>query len=409
MNETLLFYLVLLVGVTVELAILTKAGLERISVPPLVGYLVLGFVLQLLDIRGLLTSRVGLEVYSFLAELGIISLLFRVGLESNLGGLLRQLPRASLILIGDLIVSGGLSFATTYYWLQLALIPSLFVSIALMATSVGISVSVWQEVKALQSSNGELLLDIAEMDDMAAIASMSLLLAMVPVLNNGDIEGNFLPVLAQTIGPFILKVIIFGSACLSFSRYCERPLTRFFEAIEPAPDPMLMVAGTGFIIAALAGILGFSVAIGAFFAGLVFSRDPDAINFDASFSTLADFFIPFFFINIGLQLDLQDMHLALGLGGILITVAFMGKIIGTLSPAILTVGWSSALLLGFSMVPRAEITMVIMQRGQQLGDWAVPQPVFAAVVLVSAITCIVAPLILRPLLQHWPQIQEIEG
>ncbi len=408
MNETVLLYLVLLVGSTVVLAILIKAGLERIGIPPLVGYLAMGLVLQLLDIRGFLTSTEVLEVYSFLAELGIISLLFRVGLESNLEGLLRQLPRASLILVSNLLVSGGLGFAASYYWLQVELIPSLLISIALTATSVGISVSVWQEAHALQSPNGELLLDIAEMDDIAAIAFMALLFAMIPIIN-GDAEGSFLSVLAQTIGPFSLKVILFSTACIVFSRYFERPLTRFFEGIEPSPDPMLMVASTGFIIAALAGLLGFSVAVGAFFAGLVFSRDPDAVRFDASFSTLADFFIPFFFINIGLHLDPRAMSTAFELGGVLIAIAFIGKIMGTVGPAVLMVGWSSATLLGLSMVPRAEIAMVILQRGRHLGEWAMPQSIFAAMILVSAVTSTVTPLMLRPLLQQWPQVQEVES
>ena len=175
------------------------------------------------------------------------------------------------------------------------------------------------------------------MDDLAAIALMSLLLSMLPVLN-GEVEANFVPVLAQTIVPFVLKVIVFGTFCLVFFRYLEQPMTRFFEKIEPAPDPMLTVAGIGFIIAALAGLLGFSVAVGAFFAGLVFSHDPDAVKLDISFSTLYEFFVPFFFLNIGLQIDPQVLTSSLSLGTVLLVVAVLGKVIGTGAPALLTVG-----------------------------------------------------------------------
>ncbi|MGB5634622.1 MAG: cation:proton antiporter, partial [Waterburya sp.] len=277
--------IILLVGATLVLTILLKACLERVGIPALIGYLLLGFLMKLANVQGLLLSETVRSVYGFLGEIGIICLLFRVGLESNLAGLARQLPRASLLLIGNLVFSSSLSFVAAYFFLQLPLIPSLFISMALTATSVGISVSVWQEAKALNSDNGELLVDLAEMDDIAAIALLSLLLSMLPVLN-GEVEANFLPVLAQTIVPFVLKVILFGTFCLVFFRYLEQPMTRFFEKIEPAPDPMLMVAGIGFIIAALAGFLGFSVAVGAFFAGLVFCHDPDAVILDTSFSTL---------------------------------------------------------------------------------------------------------------------------
>ncbi|MDJ0649086.1 MAG: cation:proton antiporter [Xenococcaceae cyanobacterium MO_188.B19] len=397
-GETLLLFLVLLVGVTLILAILIKAALERVGVPPLVGYLLLGMVMGLINsLVHFLTPSVR-EVYAFLAELGIISLLFRVGLESNLAGLIRQLPHASFILLGNLSFSGILGFLAASKLLQLELIPSLFISIALMATSVGISVSVWQEAKALNTDNGELLIDIAEMDDIAAIALMSLFFAMIPVLN-GEVEANIVPVFLQTIVPFLLKVAIFGTLCLIMFRYLERPLTRWFERLEPAPDPMLMVAGTAFIIAALAGLMGFSVAVGAFFAGLVFCRDPDAVNFDASFGTLYEFFVPFFFIHIGLQLEIASFATSLNLVIVLLIVAVLGKIIGTGLPAIVTTGKASALLLSISMIPRAEIAMVIMERGRQLGNWAVSTQIFTSMILVSAITCIVSPLLLRPLLQ----------
>ncbi len=397
-GETLLLFLVLLVGVTIIVSILIKAGSERIGIPPLVGYLLLGVIAGFLNSQVYFLSPPVREVYAFLAELGIISLLFRVGLESNLEGLIRQLPRASFILLGNLSCSGILGFWAASKILQLEFIPSLFISIALMATSVGISVSVWQEAKALNTDNGELLIDIAEMDDIVAIALMSLFFAMIPVLN-GDVEANILPVFMRTISPFLLKVGIFGTFCLILFRYLEKPMTRWFEKLEPAPDPMLMVAGTAFIIAALAGLMGFSVAVGAFFAGLVFCRDPDAVNFDASFATLYDFFVPFFFIYIGLQLEIESFNTSLNLVMILLTVAVLGKLIGTGLSAVLTTDKTSALLLSISMIPRAEIAMVIMERGRQLGDWAASPQIFTSMIIVSAITCTAAPLLLRPLLQ----------
>ncbi|MDJ0716499.1 MAG: cation:proton antiporter [Prochloraceae cyanobacterium] len=407
MKEHLILLLVLLVGANIILSVLMKAIGDRLGIPAMVGYLLLGTTMRLIDGGGQFFSAEVLEIYEFLAELGIISLLFRVGLESNLSGLLRQLPRASIILLGNMLFSSIIGFVTAFKLLQLGLIPSLFISIALTATSVGISVSVWQEAKALNSTNGELLLDIAEMDDIAAIVLMSLLFAIVPVMN-GHIEANFLPVLGKTIAPFLLKVIIFATFCFILFRYWERPMTRFFERLEPPPDPMLMVAGVGIVIAALAGLLGFSVAIGAFFAGLAFSRDPDAVNMDASFGTLYELFVPFFFINIGLQLEFQALTAAIDLGVVLLLVAVLGKIIGTSIPALFTTGYKSAALLSISMVPRAEIAMIVMQRGRQLGEWAVSSQVFAAMIMVSAATCIMSPLLLRPLLQKWHQVEPEE-
>lgn len=112
---------------------------------------------------------------------------------------------------------------------------------------------------------------------------------------------------------------------------------------------------------------------------------------------------PFFFLLIGLKIDLQALSPALDLGIILLIVAVVGKIIGVAIPVLKMADGKSALLLGISMVPRAEIMMIVMQHGLLLGDWAIPARLFAAMVLVSAVTTIIVPIVLRPLLRQWPQ------
>lgn len=402
--EQALLLLILVIGVVLVLALLVKAGLEGLGLPPLIGYIALGVLMHGLDQTLQLFTPVEREVLAFLGEIGIISLLFRVGLESNLEELIQQLRRASLIWLGDIAVSGTLGFLVTYFGLQQDLMPSLFVGTAMTATSVGISVSLWKDAQALRSPNGELMLDIAEMDDISAVIIMALLFAIVPVLRANP-EAALLPVLGQTIAVFCVKAVVFGASCFVFSRYAEQPVTRFFERLGPPPEPMIMVTCIGLITASLAGLLGFSVAIGAFFAGLVFSRDPEAVKLDASFDAFYATFVPFFFIGIGLQVDFGLMLMALPLGLVLLGAAILGKLIGVGLPTWLLAGSTSALLVGISMVPRAEIAMIVMQHGLQMGEWAVPPPLFAAMVLVSAVTTVLVPLGLRPLLQRWPQTE----
>jgi Kef-type K+ transport system membrane component KefB len=389
---------ILLVGATVVLAILVKASLERIGVPALIGYMGLGFLLRLVGTSWGLLSEEMREVYAFLADVGIICLLFRVGLESHIQVLVRQLKGASLLWIGNVVCSGVLGYVTAYFFLDLGLIPSLILATALTATSVAVSIGIWQEAHALNSTHGALLLDVAELDDISGIILMGLLFAVIVALKN-DAAASLLAVSLTTLLFFLLKLLAFGAFCMLFSRYLEIPMTRFFQRIEPPPDAMLLVAGVAFMITALAGLLGFSVAIGAFFAGLVFSRDPQSVHLDASFSSIYDLFTPFFFVGIGLHIDPDMLTPALGLGAPLLVVAVLGKIVGTSLPALFTTGGSSALLLGVSMVPRAEIAMVIMQRGLMLGDWAVPARVFAAMALVSAVTCMFTPFVVHTLLR----------
>jgi Kef-type K+ transport system membrane component KefB len=164
-----------------------------------------------------------------------------------------------------------------------------------------------------------------------------------------------------------------------------------------------LVVGIGILIAGVAGLLGFTLAIGALFGGLVFSRDPDVVRMETLFEPIHEFFMPFFFIGIGLSMDPQSLLSATALGGVLLVAAILGKLVGAGGPAVFTAGWSGAVLIGISMVPRAEIALLIAREGQKLGNWAVPPEVYSAVVLVATVTCALVPIAVRQLLRRWPQ------
>lgn len=394
---------VLAVGGIVILTLLIKSGLTRVGVPALVGFLVLGIGLRAADDHWAMLAGGTGEVIGFLAKVGLITLLFRVGLESNLRGLLAQLRTASLVWVSDVVVTFAAAAVAGIHLLGLGLVTGLVVAAALTATSVGISVAVWDDAGALQSDTGELLLDVAELDDISAIVLMGVLFAVLPHLQEGaaDVAG-LAGVVAGTAGLFLAKLVGFGLLCLLFSVYAERPVTAGFRNLDPPPDFMLVVLAVGFVIAALADRAGFSLAIGAFFAGIVFSRDPEAVKREGSFIPLYEFFSPFFFIGIGLGVDPATLGGALGLGSALVAVALATKIAADGLPVWGLRGASCGLLVGVSMVPRAEIAMVIMERGRSAGEGIVPAEVFSAMVLVSIVSCTAAPVAVRALLAKWP-------
>ena len=388
---------ILLVGMLVGLSLLIHWALRGTRAPALVGYLFLGFLLSATSVTwDFLTDRM-VEQLDFLGRIGVVILLFHVGLKSNLSSLLKQLRKARSIWLGDVLVSGSAGYLTAYYLLDYSILASLYIAAALTATSVGVSVAIWKEANALDSTNGQTLVDVAEMDDISAVILMSLLLALTPSLQDGP-SDYVLPTILRTSGELIGKLLLFGGFCYAFSRFAERPLTRFYERMKPMPDSMLMIVATGFLIAAIAGLLGFSIAIGAFFAGLVFSRDPRAVTLTRPYTVLYDLLTPFFFISIGLHINPQVLTSALVVGIVLFAAAVFGKFVGAGGAAIRAVGCNGALLLGISMIPRAEIAMILMRQGQEFGPTVVPAEAFGAMVFVSATTCILVPLILRPML-----------
>lgn len=395
---------VFIVGALAVAAPLIKSGLGRIGLPSLIGLLALGLLMRGMDTAYGILNEADIRILAFLGKAGLVMLLFRVGLESNIRGLLGQLGKASLIWCANVVIAGALGYATAFYLMQLGTVTSLVVGTAFTATSVGISVAAWQEMNALRSMNGELLVDVAEMDDISAILLMALLFAVLPQLQSGGPSAGLSAALvAEHAGLFLFKLLTFTLACFLFSFWVEKPVTQFFRRLESAPDPMLTIAALAFIIAAVAEWLGFSLAIGAFFAGLIFSRDPNAVKMESSFIPIYDFFSPFFFIGIGLQMDPTALTAAVVPGVVLAIAAAGSKFIANAIPVYLMRGRQAALLIGVSMIPRAEITMVIMQRARALGDWAVSASIYNAMILVCAVTSMLAPFALRFLLKHGPQ------
>lgn len=393
--------MVMLVGAGVLAAVGVNALSGRTGLPAVAGFMLLGILLRLVDNHWAFLNDQVLVAFRFMANLGVVALLFKVGLESHPRALLAKLPSASLIWIGGVILSAAAGFFTAFHLLDIALVPALVIATAFTATSVGVSVAAWEENNALKSDNGELLVDVAELDDLSGIALMALLFALVPVLLDG--QGEFWPTLTNTAGLFALKFTLFVLVCLLFASYGERRLTRLMAGLRRPPERMLLVIGVGFLIAAFAGSLGFSLAIGALFAGLIFSGDPKAVKTEKSFQDLYAFVTPFFFISIGLHIDPATLTTGLGIGLALMVAAVAGKILGHGIPALLIGGGGSGLLIGVSMIPRAEIAMVIMHQGQQLGPQVVPSAIYSAMVVVSIGTCLLAPLLLSPLLKRWPQ------
>lgn len=118
--------------------------------------------------------------------------------------------------------------------------------------------------------------------------------------------------------------------------------------------------------------------------------------------------MPFFFVGIGLKMVPGDFPQNLGPALALFGVAVLGKFLTMGGVGLLMLPPNDAALLGVSMIPRAEIALVIMQHSARLGSWAVPTHAFSALVLVSALTCAITPLLLRPLLRLWKTANAVE-
>jgi len=146
------FNLILIImGILVIASGVVEAALRRVNVPPLVGYLLLGLSLSIVDAHWHLLSRSAHRILDFLADFGVIAILFRIGLDSHPRTLARKINQAMHILPGDLAATALCVLFATYYMLNLDLFSALIVATALLATSVGVSLAAWRTAGVLHS------------------------------------------------------------------------------------------------------------------------------------------------------------------------------------------------------------------------------------------------------------------
>ena len=390
---------ILMTGFVLLGVLFLRALEKRISFPAIVGYLMLGLLIRWQnDSHGFLNHE-GVWTLEMFGEIGVVCLLFRVGLESNFQGLIEQLPNAIWVWVSNVAFSAALGFIASRYWLGMDLIPSLFVATALSATSIGVSMSVWQEARKLKTKLGELVTDTAELDDISTVMLLVILFSLVPILEKGgslqEIEAGAL----QAMAGLFVRGVIFALICIFFANYLEKPVSRFFNRHS---HPVIFLLGSGFVIGALAGWLGFSMAIGGLFAGLIFSRDPQAVKEDTSYEPIYELFTPFFFIAIGFQINPLVLEHASTSVFVLFFVAIIGKMVGALLPTVHRLGWQAACILGISLVPRAEIAMVVAKAGNSGPNAVISDELFASMVLVCLATCLLTPPLLQVLLNKEP-------
>ena len=383
----------LVVGISLLCILLIRVLVRSRFLPIMLFYIALGVLL------GSLFSRFdqfvsALPALRLLGEAGLVMLLFKVGLEADLNDLRKQLPNALGIWFWNVVISGIAGYLAARYWLQLDLLSSLFIAVALTATSVGVAVGLWEASGQLHSHRGSLMLDVAELDDLSTIILMAVLVAMAPVIAAGEglSEASAGVVLLQ-IG---LTLTVFLILAAFFSRFLEPRLTAFFERRQIDHESVMLVIACGFVIAALAELAGLSLAIGAFLAGLAFSRDNLVSRERPVIQGMYDFFTPFFFIGLGLMVTPQVFGYALMPGLILLLAAVVGKLLGAGLPAMIKLGAGGGVLMAVSMVPRSEIAMVVMQHGLLVG---VPEEVFAAMLIAATGTVLLTSIVLPWLLQ----------
>jgi Kef-type K+ transport system membrane component KefB len=327
---------------------------------------------------------------SLFAEIGVVLLLFQVGLETRLSDLLRVGKTA--LAVGVLGVL--LPFAAGFLVAELFsgdLVLAVFLAAALTATSVGITSSVLRDLGALSTMSGRIILGAAVIDDVLAI----MILSVATGFAAGGIDAAGVVSLAAVALAFIGVVVIGGTqvlrrrrSILTDPKFADTPLL---------PGMIIMLS-----LAALASYVGLAAIIGAFLAGMVVGESSERHALEAEVGPVAAFFTPFFFGFIGAQVDLAGLANleALWLLLVVTAVAVLAKFVGAFFGAI-RLGRARATLVGWGMVPRGEVGIVVAGLG--LASGAIDATVYSVVVGMAILTTLIVPPLLPALVRRAEQ------
>jgi Kef-type K+ transport system membrane component KefB len=328
------------------------------------------------------------EVISVLAELGVIILLFEIGLESNLKDLMAVGLQAVVVAIVGVTVpfaAGTVGLMTLF---GVPAIPAIFAGAALTATSIGITSKVLSELGSLNTREGQIILGAAVIDDVLGIIVLAVVASLA---KDGSVDvGNVIYLIISASG-FLLGAIALGNIFnKSFVAIVDQLKTRGGLII-----PAFIFA---FLMAYLAAAIHLEAILGAFAAGLVLEETEKRKELQKQILPIADMLVPVFFVTVGAQTDLSVLNPAipsnregLVMAAFLITVAIVGKVVTGLSvfgqPQI------NRLAIGVGMIPRGEVGLVFLGIGASTG--ILSKPLEAAIIMMVILTTFIAPPLLR--------------
>lgn len=372
---------------------LTGDIFAKLGIPSVLGEIFVGIMLGQ-SVFGIIPLS---DVIKLLAELGIILLLFHIGLEADI----KQLKEAGFA-AATVAVTGALApmvtgFIVSCYLFNFPVITSFFIGGTLTATSIGITVRVLEDIGKIKERFAQIVLGAAVLDDIFGVVVLA---ALYEFSKKQEININATLLLVLYIGTFFLFAPIIGK----IFAYFVSSLSKKLNTLDFVPPVVVAII---LLFAFAAHEIGSPEILGAFTAGIAFSRRftiPFAAAFQAdkaiihkieeSLNPLVWLFTPVFFVYVGLQLNLKAIDFTSVNFWLLSVVLFVIAILTKLVAGFFIKGTlKEKLSVGFSMLPRGEVGLIFAEFGRLSGIY--DNTLYAVIIFVVALTTLLAPLVLK--------------
>lgn len=366
---------------------------KRIKLPSSIGLIIIGLAFGPAFLNIVHSS----DITNFLAHVGLTLLVFKIGLESDLG-LLRSKESLS-IGFASVIVPWILGFIITWLW-GYSVIESFFIGVIIAATSTVISISILTELNVMERKFSKIIIGAAIIDDILSLFALSIAtsLAMTEAFNFIEIVKN----IGLTLLVIIISVI-FGIKFLSIMK-------RFSRLKIDKSAFVLFIIALVLLASIFAEDIGLSGIVGAFLAGVVMTESKfhrEEKELERIVDPLVVIFAPLFFLNLGLLVNLQDFISGLLLGLVLTIVSIVGEMVGNYYSA-KNVGIEKldAILISLGMIPRGEVALIAAQLGLTIG--IISPTLFSSIIIMGLLTSIITPITFFHFLTPYTKATTIE-
>jgi Kef-type K+ transport system membrane component KefB len=378
---------------------------KKFQVPPVIGELLAGILLG----PSLLGWIDPTQVIKLLADIGIILLLFEVGLETDVMRLVRVGPKSIVVAVAGFILPFLFGFLLSHHFFEFSLLASLFVGGTLTATSIGITVKVLADLNLQQSDAGRIVLGAGVMDDVLGVV-------LLAILYDFSLGGSVSLMNAGRIFSFIFFFLLIAPISAKFlSTIIER-----FHKVRKVPGwvPTTIISLILFF-AWLAHLVGAPEFLGGFAAGLALSKYFFFPFDQQKFTRMSDFnqkvheqitpiirlFTPIFFVVVGLSMNLKEIDWGSSFIWLFSLVLFALAVLGKLAGGWLIKGpWVKRCCIGLAMIPRGEVGLIFAELG--LESQILSHDIYAGLVFVIALTTLLPPFVLKWVHKHYGEYLE---
>ncbi len=405
-NGEIVLQIILSVGIIIIAAKYLGTLLKKIGFPQVAGQIIAGLLLHFIpffrNYGGLdpnLVYQEANQFISYMAEIGVVMIMFSAGLGTNLKSLVKSGVKSTVIAACGVLVPllMGTVMALCFWgwdgWGTRNFYQSMFIGTIMTATSVSISVATLKELGKIKSDIGQTIISAAIIDDVFGI------IVLTVVLGVSSGTGGYVSVILKTLLFFICAVVL-GFIVFKFFKWYDRrhPRSRRIP---------IYGLGVAFVFAyAAEKLFGIAEITGAYIAGVVFCNLNDAHYMEQKIDINSYMiFSPVFFASIGLKTNLGGMDLSLLLfSAVFVIVGCVSKIIGCGGVSkLMGYSWKESAQVGIGMMVRGEVALIVAQKGLSAG--LVDSKYFAAVILLIIVSSMVVPVLLKKAFQDKTQEQ----